>query len=178
VSRDASKLIYSSNYGLQAILEYASSYSDVYLVDVLSVVPSSAGSEASVAARVEQDNPAVGYSCPPYLTWHLNTYSGHSGASATLAMNGGCRATFSFTGTAVGWVAYRDEWSGIARVYVDETLRAEIDTYVSPQRAQASIYAISGLPAGPHTLTIEVTGSKNPASGGTWVWVDAFETPP
>ena len=109
VSRDASRLIFSSNYGLQTILGYSSSYSDVYLIDIQSIAPSSAGSETSAAARSEQDNPAVSYSCPSGSAWHTSTYSGHSGGSAVLAMNSGCQATFSFTGTAVSWIGYRDE---------------------------------------------------------------------
>jgi hypothetical protein len=37
---------------------------------------------------------------------------------------------------------------------------------------------VSGLPPGEHVLVVEVTGRKNPASSGTWVWVDAFEIRP
>jgi hypothetical protein len=40
------------------------------------------------------------------------------------------------------------------------------------------MYTLSGLPAGQHTLIIEVTGRRHPLSLGTWVWVDAFETLP
>jgi len=31
---------------------------------------------------------------------------------------------------------YRDEWSGIAQVYVDGALTATVDTYLSPAQAQ------------------------------------------
>jgi len=34
---------------------------------------------------------------------------------------------------------------------------------------------VAGLAAGSHTLTVQVTGTKSAASGGSWVWVDAFE---
>jgi hypothetical protein len=40
------------------------------------------------------------------------------------------------------------------------------------------LYTIDGLASGEHTLMIEVTGRRNTASGGAWVWVDAFEIPP
>jgi len=92
-----------------------------------------------------------------------------------LTANAGARATFSFTGIGANWIAYRDEWSGIANVYVDGALKGQIDTYVKPSKAQAQTYSVSGLAMGNHTLVIEVTGTKSAASGGASVWVDAFE---
>jgi hypothetical protein len=82
---------------------------------------------------------------------------------------------FAFNGTGVSWIGYHDEWSGIARVSVDGVLQRTVDTYSTPDKAQTSSYSIAGLAAGSHTLTIEVTGTKSAASGGTWVWVDAFD---
>ena len=92
-----------------------------------------------------------------------------------LTANAGARATFSFTGTGANWIAYRDEWSGIANVYLDGTLKGQVDTYATPSKPQAQMYSISGLASGSHTLAIEATGTKGATSGGAWVWVDAFE---
>src|SRR2546426_10851941 len=85
------------------------------------------------------------------------------------------RATFVFTGTTVRWIGYRDEWSGIADLYVDGVLREEIDTYASPGQARAEMHTIRGLAAADHTLAIEPTGPGRPASGGTWVSVAGFD---
>lgn len=63
-------------------------------------------------------------------------------------------------------------------MYVDGRFHAEVDTYAAVDQPQSVLYTTSGLPAGTHTLTIEVTGTKNAASGGAWVWVDAFEISP
>src|SRR5438093_1596542 len=52
VSRDGSRLVYSSNYGLQEILGYPSSYSDTYLIDLSQTSPSSAGSQPWPARRL------------------------------------------------------------------------------------------------------------------------------
>jgi hypothetical protein len=84
------------------------------------------------------------------------------------------RATFAFSGTGVSWIGYQDEWSGIAEVWLDGTLRATVDTYSKPARAQVELYVIDGLREGAHTLTIQPTGRRRPASGGAWIWVDAF----
>src|SRR5207253_1180121 len=108
-------------------------------------------------------------------TWYPNALAGHSGSSAVLSADTGARATLSFNGTGVNWIAYQDEWSGIARVYLDGTLKGSIDTYSTPQHAQKVMYSVAGLASGSHTLVIEVTGTKSAASGGAWIWVDAFD---
>jgi hypothetical protein len=95
--------------------------------------------------------------------------------SAALAIDAGSRATFTFTGTAVKWIGYRDASSGIANVYIDGTLKAQIDTYSATDQAQAVDYSITGLNSGTHTVTIEVAGTKNPSAQSAWVWVDAFD---
>src|SRR5205814_4345295 len=99
----------------------------------------------------------------------------HSGGSAGGAMDSGSRASMSFTGTGVSLILYRDEWSGIANVYLDGALKAAVDPYASPFQPQATAYTLSGLSAGTHTVVVEATQTHNPSSGGSWVWVDAFE---
>jgi hypothetical protein len=107
--------------------------------------------------------------------WFTNTAGVHSGRQARFAMDPGNRATFSFNGTGVSWIGYADEWSGIARVLVDGVLQATVDNYASPQHAQKRLHSVGGLAPGSHTITIEVTGTRNPSSGGQWVWIDAFD---
>jgi hypothetical protein len=110
--------------------------------------------------------------------WLTSKLDRHSGGTATLAANAGAQIGFTFTGTAVSWIAYRHEWSGIANVYVDGLFKGEVDTYATPYEAEAVAYTVGNLPPGPHSLVIEVTGRKNPNSAGAWIWVDAFEIPP
>ena len=131
-----------------------------------------------VVTRLEQDDAAIHYSCPPDSAWLAMASTQHSRGSALVSMAPGCQATLAFTGSAVSWIGYRDEWSGIARVSVDGVLRAEIDTYASASDARSLIYTLTGFSPGPHTLTIEPTGRWNPASSGRWVWIDAFEIVP
>ena len=90
-------------------------------------------------------------------------------------MDAGSRVTLSFNGTGIAWIAYRDEWSGIARVYVDGELKTTIDNYLSPPQTGEAPYSITGLASGSHTLTIEATGTRNGSSKGSWIWVDAFD---
>ena len=129
------------------------------------------GTTASTFTRVEQNNSAVAYTG----TWYGNGMSVHSGGTAVLALDQGSRASFAFNGTAAKWIGYMDPWSGIANVYVDGVLKAQVDMYSSSAQARAVLFTITGLTSGSHTLTIEVSGSKNAAAQSAWIWVDAFE---
>jgi hypothetical protein len=128
----------------------------------------------SATGLVQQNDPSLIYSG----NWYLNSNPVMSGGSAVLATDPGSNATLTFTGSGVQWIAYRDQWSGIANVYVDGTLNSTIDTYANPQQAQTVAFAITGLVPGLHTLAIGVTGTHDAASGGSWIWVDAFNVTP
>src|SRR5215831_3907167 len=121
--------------------------------------------------RLEQDNASVSYAG----TWYFDRHSFNSSGSAFDSMDARSRAKFTFNGTAVRWIGYKDAWSGIANVYLDEVLKAQVDGYSATDHAQAVLYTITGLASSSHTLTVEVTGTRNASSRGLWVWVDAFE---
>jgi len=93
-------------------------------------------------------------------------------------MDDAARATVTFTGSGVSVVGYTDEWSGIADIYVDGTLRGAADLYRAPGGPQVVVFTASGLGAGTHTLAVQVSGRRNPASGGSWIWVDRFDVTP
>jgi hypothetical protein len=191
VSRDGRTLVFSSNFGLQQILGLPTEYSDVYMMTVPasgspspSPTPTPAPSPTptpgpsptptpppSGTVRVQEDNPAVSFTG----NWSPHTHSMHSGSGAMLALEKGSQVKLTFTGTGVSWIGYRDEWSGIARVYLDGVYKGAVDTYASPARAQSVLYSTSGLAAGAHTLVIEVTETSRAAAGSAWVWIDAFD---
>jgi hypothetical protein len=178
-SRDGSRVVYGSDYGLQLIDGLAVQYSDVYLILVGSPsastpppAPAPAPSPAPpTTVLYQQNDPAVKLAG----TWYPNGGAFNSGGSAILAMDQGSQATFTFTGTGVQWIGYRDAWSGIAQVYLDGALKGTIDTYSAAEQAQAVIYSSTLLKNTSHTLTIVVTGAHNATSAGAWVWVDAFK---
>jgi hypothetical protein len=90
-------------------------------------------------------------------------------------MDAGSTVTITFNGTGIKWVAYRDEWSGVARIYLDRVETTMIDNYLSPSQARVVPYSIGGLPFGTHVLSIQVTGTRNASARGSWIWVDAFD---
>ena len=148
---------------------------DTFIVDLSgSGVP--APPPPGTTISVEENDASISYSGP----WFPARYNFLSGGSGTLAMDAGSRATFKFNGVGASWIGYQDQWSGIANIYVDGVLKAQVDTYASPSKSQQSLYSVTGLAAGAHTLTIEATGTHNSSSGGSWIWVDGFKyvTPP
>jgi hypothetical protein len=199
-SRDGTKLVFGSDFGLQKILGYPTEYGDAYMIDLGSSGNTNTGSTGSTTtppptstppststppptsstpsaatggttSRVEQNSSSVTYSG----NWFAKTMSVNSGGSSVMAMDAGSRATVTFNGTGLTWIGYRDAWSGIANVYVDDVLKSTVDTYAATDVAQAKVYSLTGLASGSHKLSIEVTGKKGTSSKGLWVWVDAFD---
>ena len=84
----------------------------------------------------------------------------------------------TFNGTAVQWIAPKNTNGGIASVSVDGGTPVNVDTYAaSGKEFQQVLFSTTGLTAGSHTLTITVTGNKNPASSSDTVVVDAINVP-
>ncbi len=125
--------------------------------------------------RVEESSSDV-YTGP--CAWYASASASRSGGAALESSQTGASVDFDFVGTSVRWIGARDAWSGIALVYVDGVFQAEVDTYAAQAETQAAIYTVRGLLPGAHRLTIQVTGRRNPAAAGAWVWVDAFEVSP
>lgn len=91
----------------------------------------------------------------------------------------GASVTVNFTGTGVELVGPLNTNAGIADVYVDGNLAARVDTYAPwGKQFQQDVFSARHLTPGPHTLTVVVTGQKNPASSSTGVVVDAIQVTP
>lgn len=185
VSHDGTVLVYNSNFGLQSMLGYPKEYADMYLIDVPEAgtpdggtgsggtgTGTGAGGSTSGSTKTvyQETDAAVSYSG----AWYKHAAAMHDGGAARLAMDAGSRATITFNGDSVTWTGYQDEWSGTATVFVDGVFAATVDTYASPAVSRATLFSRSGLGAGSHTLTIQVTGLHNPRSAGSWIWLDAI----
>jgi len=88
------------------------------------------GGGESTTTRVEQNGAGVTYTG----SWGTDTKSYHSGGSAASSMETGSAATLSFTGTGVKLIGYKDQWSGIANIFVDGVQKATVDLYASPDQ--------------------------------------------
>lgn len=131
---------------------------------------------AFASVKYEENDPAITYAG----TWSTLNDSNSSGGSYRHSNDAStpATATLTFTGTGVSWIS--DPWDdlGIARVYIDDALDATVDLYSATGKYQQVVYNKTGLSWGTHTLKIEVTGTKNSNSAGTWIDIDAFEVMP
>jgi predicted secreted Zn-dependent protease len=124
------------------------------------------------ATRFEETDLSTTYT----VGWiHYVTGRPFSGGTAAYSPKTDGRATFTFTGTSVKWIGFRGPQTGIALVFLDGHFQAQVDTYSPTEQVKAVIYSAEGLPAGSHTLWVEVTGLKNSASADSIVIVDAFD---
>src|SRR2546426_328117 len=128
--------------------------------------------KATMTRRIDQTSPSITYTAGWVQDGSSRPWSGGTAAYSSTA---GTQATFTFTGTSVSWIGARGPQTGIARVVLDGVLVAEVDTYKTTEEIQANVYSATGLAAGNHTLTIEVTGLKSAASTATYIVVDAFD---
>jgi hypothetical protein len=92
---------------------------------------------------------------------------GHQALRAQVA---GARATVSFTGSQVAWLATRAPSRGAARVYLDGSLVATVDLHRAHRHARTVVFHHAWRSSGFHTLTIEVVGTR----GHPAVDVDGF----
>ena len=134
---------------------------------------SNSSTPASAPGRFEESSAAVSLSAgwtqsdPNWFAW--------SGGAAVQSTVPGAQAAFTFTGTSVRWIGNRNVRSGIALVKVDGGLGAEVDLFARSEEIRTPIITLSGLSPGSHTLTIEVTGRRNPEALSNVVLVDAFD---
>jgi hypothetical protein len=81
--------------------------------------------------------------------------------------------SYRFTGTAINFQNARGPDQGIAAVAIDGKSRGTIDLY-APSLSFPYVTTYSGLAKGTHTLTVKVTGTKNPSSSGTTITILGF----
>jgi hypothetical protein len=122
--------------------------------------------------RIEEGNTAIAYAG----AWNMgNTSRPWSGGTAAVGFGLGQFADVTFRGTGITWIGFQAPWAGIANVYVDGVFAATIDAYAPAETVQAPMFTVAGLPLATHTLTIEVTRTKNSASTDFIVIADAFD---
>ncbi len=112
--------------------------------------------------------------------WTKTDVWGHHGGTALLSGESGAAAEFSYTGrNFCVWSKRRNDF-GIVEILLDGKLLAEVDTYgvhwpKDDGYRATPIYSSAYVPSGRHTVTLRVSGKKNPVSGGITISADAIE---
>jgi len=127
---------------------------------------------AHVVSHIQDTDPDWSYTG----NWTFDdTTRSWSGWMASISSGPGAQATLPFNGTSISWIGYRGPDAGIAQVFIDGSLAGTVDLYFSVARVQPIVFTSPQLADGNHTITIEATGTKNSASSGTLVVVDAID---
>jgi hypothetical protein len=121
---------------------------------------------------VEDTNAQVTYSSSP--PWGRSSASGYSGNSYRMSNGTGAKATLRFSGQRVEFISGRNAYCGTARIAIDSVEVTTVDLYAAASEKQFMAFASESLATGEHTLTVEVTGARNPDSRGSYVVIDAF----
>ncbi len=110
--------------------------------------------------------------------WQIAKDDDFSASSVSYSGVAGDKAVLDFVGTGVSWIGTQGKDQGIARVYVDGEHVGDVDQFGNVREKMLESFSVTGLVYGPHTIVIEVTGTKNSASAGNRVEVDAFDIAP
>ena len=124
-------------------------------------------------------DPALSYLGSAWTHASAQSYTaGDYQDSETFSPNAGDTVTVAFHGPAIRWLSSLDGNHGIATVAVDGTQVATVDTFGAAKQYQLVAYQTFDLADTDHTLTITVTGQRNPAASGAFVVIDAIDLPP
>ncbi len=104
--------------------------------------------------------------------WTRTADAAATAGSLRSATEGGRFVQATFTGVRLDWITQTCPSCGRAAVFIDSTMKV-VDLYSAAKHSQVvKSFPVTGL--GTHTITIVVLGSKNRASAGTKVVVDAL----
>lgn len=102
--------------------------------------------------------------------WKVAKYPAYSGAGARYATKAGAELTLAFDGTGIAIVGPKGPGRGRADVFVDDQRVGRFDAAANTFRPVQLLFAVDGLSAGPHVMTIRVAGT----AGRPMVAVDRF----
>lgn len=107
-----------------------------------------------------------------YSTWTSVTSTSYLGGSDRYSTKAGARATYTFTGRAIGIVSTRGPGRGKAEVWVDGVKRSTIDLYAAGTHYRQLVWEAHWVNSGTHTVQLRVLGTP----GRPRVDLDAFVT--
>jgi hypothetical protein len=162
-------------FGVQRVVTGLGSGQHTAEVRVLGKKGNRAGTDQQVA--VDAFVTQAGTDASPSLTqrWQRVYAASASNGYYSIGDLAKASATTTFAGASISLTTALGPKFGEVGLYVDGALETTDDLY-SPSLSFGHQVTVSGLSPGQHTLEIRVLGSKNPASGGTGVVLDAVST--
>lgn len=128
-----------------------------------------------VIVRTEETGAGVSFSG----TWTVYTNQQNASGGTLKYSNDlvppGASCSFTFNGTSISWIGFKQNNMGISEVYIDGQLDATVDLYNGVSLWKQVLYTNNNLSHGQHTITIKPTNQQNPLSQGLYTGVDAFD---
>ncbi|MDG5806578.1 RICIN domain-containing protein [Streptomyces ossamyceticus] len=120
---------------------------------------------------VDDKDSSVTYSSG-WSNWNdLKDFNGSEKFTSTA----GNSVQYSFTGSAIRYLSMKQPNMGKVDVYIDGTLaQAGVDAYSPSVTKQVVLFEKTDLAAGPHTIKVVCTGTKNASASNTVCALDAF----
>jgi hypothetical protein len=109
--------------------------------------------------------------------WRAVSNSSASGGSLRLQRSAGASVVLTFTGSSVDWIGARGPAYGRAKVLLDGTAIATVDSYAAGQTWRWLALRLA-VPRGAHTLTVQALGTRATGASAADVPVDAFVVRP
>ncbi|PYC76654.1 hypothetical protein C7C46_22005 [Streptomyces tateyamensis] len=113
-------------------------------------------------------DPAITYTGASWQYYPSRGFGDYQNDVHAAAANGDS-ATVTFTGTGISLVTETNSDEGTLAVSLDGAAKGTVNANATSRHAQQTVYAVSGLPIGRHTLTLTKTG-------GTYLVIDRFDT--
>lgn len=128
-------------------------------------------SGTSSATGYQQTNKLMAWSG----IWTHVKRSSASGGSYRQTTTTSSRGVFRFEGTGVKWIGYKGPKGGKAEVTLDGKVVAIVDQYAAKEVSKRTLYSVSGLKPGEHTLVVRALKSRNANSTGRITTVDRID---
>jgi hypothetical protein len=145
----------------------SSSANDTVAIDYATVTPDVTTSDDATTSGADAFAYGTGWSTTTSNTVDLYNETAHWNGTA------GSTATLTFTGTGAVINGLKDVDQGIATYSVDGGTAHSVDDYSTARVPAATLFTVSGLTPGTHSITITVTGTKNSASSNDIITLDS-----
>jgi hypothetical protein len=126
---------------------------------------------ALTKTRFEENDSHLAWNGP----WTFTGGADDSGGSCRYTEDVGSSVTVKFSGTRITFVAATGLAVGEAKLTLDSGTPFLVDCYNATPIYQREVWSSGDLAPGTHYLRIECNGTCNPSSGGTGIYIDAFD---
>ena len=92
-------------------------------------------------------------------SWPSVSSSSAYGGGLRYASSSAARATMTFSGSHIGWVAARGPKRGVVDVYLDGALAASVDLYAASSSPRRLVFATQLASGGSHTIELRLRGT-------------------